>query len=90
MPLPEDSFLSKHLTESSHPRRHFRKWEGSTPKDHITEIEDSHNIHIDSAKTAATDRASSDGSSASDAGKSNQKAKVDHPEAPELVIGMTD
>jgi hypothetical protein len=71
----------------------FKKWDGSKPKDHITETDDSHNVHIDGAKVGAMDRASSDGSSAAtekDPGKSNQKAKVDHPKAPEPVIGMHD
>jgi hypothetical protein len=71
----------------------YRKWEGSTPKDHITETDDSHNVQVDGAKGGAMDRASSDGSSAAtekDPGKSNQKAKGDHPNAPEPVLGMND
>jgi len=70
-----------------------KKWEGSKPKDHITETDDSHNVHIDGAKGGAIDRTSSDGSNAAterDRGKSNQKAKAVHPEAPDPVIGMND
>ena len=70
-----------------------RKWEGSTTKDHITETDDSHNVQIDGAKSGALDRASKDGSSAAtekDQGKSNEKAKKDHPKAPEPIIGMND
>jgi hypothetical protein len=70
-----------------------KKWEGSKPKDHITQTDDSHNVHIDGAKGGAADRASSDGSIAAtekDRGKSNQEAKADHPKAPDPVIGMND
>jgi hypothetical protein len=70
-----------------------RKWEGSKTKDHITETDDSHNVHVDGAKGGAMDRASTDGSSAAtekDPGKSNEKAKTDHPKATEPVIGMND
>lgn len=70
-----------------------KKWEGSKPKDHITETDDSHNVQIDGAKGGATDRASSDGSIAAtekDSGKSNQKAEAEHPKAPAPVIGMND
>lgn len=71
----------------------FKKWEGSSPKDHITETDDGHNVQIDSARDGAKDRASSDGSSAAtekDPGKSNEKAKVEHPKAPKPIIGMND
>jgi hypothetical protein len=70
-----------------------KNWKGSHPKDHITETDDSHNVQIDGAKGGAMDRGSPDGSSAAtekDPGKRKQKAKVDHPKAPEPIIGMND
>jgi len=70
-----------------------RKWKGSKTKDHIAETDDNHNVQVDGAKGGAMDRASADGSSAAtekDPGKNNEKAKTDHPKAPEPVIGMND
>lgn len=69
-------------------------WEGSKPEEHVVRESDVHNIQQDASKDGKAERASGDNPDGStiekDVGSENKKAKEDHPEAPEPVIGMND
>jgi len=68
-----------------------QKWEGSKPKDHITNENDKHNVHYDANNEGKTERSKGEGSrgTSEKAGDANKKAKEEFPEAPD-TIGMQD
>jgi hypothetical protein len=66
---------------------------GSTSKNHITRSKDDKNVYVEAAKAGIAARESGDPDSATserDTQHCNEKAKIDHPEAPTPVVGMND
>ena len=71
-------------------------WDGKQPEEHVTNRKDKDTLDIqaDASRTGHEERAKdsthSQATSERDAGKNNEKAKKDHPEAPGPIIGMND
>lgn len=66
---------------------------GSTSKDHVTRVTEGHNTQVEASKAGMAARESGDqgcATSERDPQHCNEKAKLDHPEAPDPVMGMND
>ena len=70
-------------------------WKGRQSEEHITNRKDALNVQASASQSGKKDRISgesgaSQATTEADHGNQNEQAKKDHPEAPDIVIGMND
>jgi hypothetical protein len=71
----------------------WKAFDGSKPEDHVTQKKDKGNVQHEVSKQGKAERASGGESAATseeDKDNKNDRAKKEHPEAPDVVIGMND
>lgn len=86
-PATKSRYLSTSLPRSA-------GWEGRKGDEHVTNRDHELDVQSSASKSGARQRAgegpTSSAANEKDIGNQNAKAKKDHPEAPEPVIGMND